>query len=105
MPCEVVEAAHVEDANGVPCGRTSNACCSICESALCVQHAEMCAMCSRTFCPSCIRGHQSSGVDKKQATGFYGSSSGGKESVMICGSEQSGIRARDRLIRLPGISA
>ena len=55
--CEVVEARHVEDSNGYPCERTATQECDDCGAAICDLHAELCALCRRVFCGSCLFQH------------------------------------------------
>jgi hypothetical protein len=57
MNCEIVMVRGVEDADGYPCGRTSNAKCCDCGASLCDLHAEFCDLCHETYCSMCFLFH------------------------------------------------
>ena len=56
--CGVVEVRSLEDALGATCGRVGAARCSDCDVVLCLAHVSRCALCSETFCPSCLSFHK-----------------------------------------------
>src|SRR5689334_11606620 len=62
MPCEVVEAAHVEDATGYACAESAIAQCGDCGVQMCALHSEVCGVCREVMCPMCLRLHSTSGV-------------------------------------------
>src|SRR5207302_3556551 len=49
MPCEVVEAAHVEDADAYPCLGQAHRKCSDCGAQVCEFHAQDCTHCADVF--------------------------------------------------------
>jgi len=55
--CEVVEARHVEDSIGYVCERTAQQECDDCGAAICDLHAELCDLCRKVFCGSCLFQH------------------------------------------------
>jgi len=65
--CGVVEVRSLEDALGATCARSTKALCSDCGMSLCSAHAEPCAICRATFCPSCLSFHQAEHVKPTSA--------------------------------------
>lgn len=57
--CEIVMVRGINDADGYPCGRTSNKECCDCGSELCELHFESCEMCQETYCSMCLFFHMS----------------------------------------------
>ena len=66
MPCEVVEAVHVEDAAGFTCGKLTQGRCIDCGFEVCGDHRKVCLKCLHVFCPMCLAFHQRSGVHLKR---------------------------------------
>jgi hypothetical protein len=57
MNCEIVMVRAVDDANGYPCGLTSNAACCDCGANICDLHTESCDLCHETYCSMCFLFH------------------------------------------------
>ena len=55
--CGVVAARHVEDSIGYLCEKTAKQECADCGAAICDLHAELCALCRKVFCTSCLFQH------------------------------------------------
>ena len=55
--CEIVMVRGVDDADGYPCGLTSDAACCDCGASVCDLHAEFCDLCHETYCSMCFLFH------------------------------------------------
>jgi len=67
MQCEIIEAAHIEDAIGYHCSNDSVAKCLDCGITVCDAHAESCGFCDATFCATCLAFHNREQHQKKPA--------------------------------------
>jgi len=55
--CGVIEVRSLEDALGATCARQAKDQCSDCGVSVCETHTELCNLCHKTFCPSCLFFH------------------------------------------------
>ena len=67
MQCGVIEVRHSEDVVGYPCNGEAVTECFDCGIPVCDAHAETCALCSQTFCTTCIGFHNAEQHQKKPA--------------------------------------